>query len=358
MNQPEVNNKMIELARMSRGYSQKDLAAFLPINQPNLSRVEKGLLDISEETLTSIAKSLGYPIDFFYQEELKTPFSSIYFRKRAKIAQKSLDKIFTDVKLVLKAIDALLQDIEIKEYPRYLFDLTDGWTPESVAIRMREILKIQPGPVKNLVKTIEEQGIIVYFYDTDEDKFDGLTAYTDKGYPIIFINKNMSNDRIVYTLVHEFGHLVNHIPCNVEPWRDVENEANQFAAEFLMPARDCIEDLASLSFNKLTVLKAYWGVSKAAIIRRAKTLGTISESTYKYLMIELGRRNERKVEAGFIELDEPLILKEIVTLLKSELEYTDETLASSTHLFIEDYLKYFGEQKRVVAKIRTMRRAI
>lgn len=354
----QLNPRLIELARLSRGYTQKELASRLSnLNQSNLSKAEKGLLTISSETLKNISDVLKYPIDFFYQEELKTPFSSIYFRKRSTIPQKFLDKIFTDVKIVLKSIDYLFADIELKEYERYTFDLTaQGWTPEAVATRMREIMKIPSGPVQFLVTKLEEEGIIVYFYDSPHEKFDGLTSYTDKGFPVILVNKKMPNDRIRFTLAHEFFHLIAHIPCDVEPWRDVEAEANQFASEFLMPEKDCSFELQSVTFNKLTMLKAYWGISKAAIIRKAKTIHAISESTYTYLMVELGRRNERKNETGYVEIDEPKILGKVIELHKTELAKSTDEIAESVYLNTDDYVSYF-EDSRVV-KIRSLRAAI
>ena len=67
----KINHKMIEIARMSRGLTQKDLASLLPnLNQPNLSKVEKGELNVTSETLNNIASVLSYPIGFFYKEEL------------------------------------------------------------------------------------------------------------------------------------------------------------------------------------------------------------------------------------------------------------------------------------------------
>ncbi len=356
----KVNHKIIEIARMSRGLTQKDLASLLPnINQPNLSKVEKGELNVTKETLNNIASTLSYPIGFFYKEELKTPFSNIYFRKRSVIPQKKLDKIFADIKIILTSIDLLLADIDLAEYPRYSFDLTDGWTPESVAIRMREILKIPSGPIKDIVTKIENTGIIIYFYDSPDDKFDGLTAYTNDGHPVIFVNKNMPNDRIKFTIVHEFGHLVMHIPCNVEPWREFELETNKFTSEFFMPKKECYHDLRTVSFNRLGILKTYWGISKAAIIRRAKDVDAIPEATYKYLMIELGRKNERKNETGYVEIDEPKILNMVIDLLKTELGQTKDEIAESLKLGVNDYCKIFDDNDgNIKPKLRFMKSAV
>lgn len=264
----------------------------------------------------------------------------------------------SDVKIILKSIDILLDNIELTEFQKKYYDISDGWTPESAAIRVREIFKIPSGPIKDVVKALEDEGIIVYFYDTNESKFDGLTAYTDKGYPVIFVNSNLPNDRIRFTICHELGHLFLHIPCDVEPWRDVEIEANKFASEFLMPSKDCVADFFDFSFPKLMSLKSYWGISKAAIIRRAKDLEVINQGTYIYMMKELGRRNERKHEPGFVEVDEPNILKEIIGLLRTELEYDNEMMASEMHLNVSDFNGYFDAQEKPRVKVRVLRPAI
>lgn len=354
----QLNSKMIELARQMRYVTQTELSKSLNITQSNLSKIERGELNVTEHTIKSVASILNFPLSFFYQTEVRTPISNIYFRKRASINQKDLDKIIADVKTVLKCVDYLLEEIEITQYPKYKFDLSEGWTPQSVAIRMREILRIPAGSINEPVKYLEELGIIVYFYDCKEAKFDGLTAYTDNGTPVIFVNKNMPNDRIRFTLGHELLHLVSHIPCDIEPWRDYEAEANQFPGEFYMPTKECKADLQRLSFNHLTGLKAFWGLSKAAILYKAKMEGFINESTYKYMIIELTRRGERKIESGYVDIDSPKVLQQVLALLENELNYTDEEIAEKLCLPVDDYLRLFKPNEEPKVKVRKMRIAI
>jgi Zn-dependent peptidase ImmA (M78 family)/DNA-binding XRE family transcriptional regulator len=355
-----ANFKMIELARSMRGITQKELASDLNITQATFSKIERGELGMTESTVSQIATILKFPIAFFHQEELKTPISNIYFRKRASIPTKVLDKIIADVKVILRSIDYLLEEVEIAEYPKYKFDLSDGWTAKSIATRFRELLKIPNGPIHTPVKYLEQLGIIVFFYDCKDLHFDGLTAYTDNGVPVIFVNKNMPNDRIKFTLGHELLHLFSHIPCDIEPWRDFESEANELPGELFMPTRECSADLAKLGYNQLTGLKAYWGMSKASIIYKAKSLGLISESTYKYLMIELSRRGERKSEQGFVEIDKPTILQMVIDLLHNELDYSEQDIADKLCMPIEDYKRLFTEDKGIepLVKVRRLRPAI
>lgn len=338
-----INHSMIELARKSRSLSQPELSRLLSnLNQSNLSKLERGVLSVTDDVIQNIANVLDYPVEFFYLKEPTTPFSNIYFRKRASIRVKQLDKIFSDIKISLNSVDAILEDIDLKEYPRFAFNITEGWTPESAAIRMREIMQIPNGkPIKDIITKIEELGIVVFLYDSQNEKFDGMTCYTDKGVPVIFVNKNLRNERLKSTIVHELFHLVLHIPCSVEPWRDVEHEANSAAAEFLMPANDCLGDLKDLTYSRLGELKSYWGVSKQLIIRRAKDLKTITESTYTYFMVQIGRDGERKVEKGHVDIDKPKIINTVMKLLIDELNYSYEDLAKKLCLSYNDFKFYF-----------------
>lgn len=84
--------------------------------------------------------------------------------------------------------------------------------------------------------------------------------------PLIFINKNQPVDRYRFTLAHELGHLVMHRA----PTPTMEDEANAFAAELLMPASDIYNDLRNISIEKAAALKPFWRTSMAALFYRAK----------------------------------------------------------------------------------------
>ena len=72
-----------------------------------------------------------------------------------------------------------------------------------------------------------------------------------------------------------------------EPRTDQEREADQFASELLLPAAGVRDDLVNLDLGKLARLKRKWGASMAALIRKARDVGTITENEYKKFNIEL-----------------------------------------------------------------------
>jgi Zn-dependent peptidase ImmA (M78 family)/transcriptional regulator with XRE-family HTH domain len=347
--QPEINYRMITLARESRGYTQKDLAEKIPsLNQGNLSKIERGQLSISQECIEAISAFLKYPIEFFYQKDVSTPVSAFYYRKRASVTKRTLAKFEAQINVVRLGLDKLLREVDIEDFQFPKLEVDVHNTPQEAARVVRAYLKVPKGPIRDLITTLENCGIIIYFIEVEEDGIDGFTAFTDLGRPVMFINQSYPNDRKRFTIAHELGHLVMHIPFILESWRDEELEANQFASEFLMPEIECRADFAKFKFSSLDELKSYWGISKAAIIRRAFDLSIIPRETYTYMIIELGRRGERKKEKGYVSLDEPKLLKEVLNIFLNELKYTKQDLAKIVCLNekdLEDNFIEMGKRK-------------
>src|SRR5437588_10942690 len=102
-----------------------------------------------------------------------------------------------------------------------------------------------------------------------------------------------------YSLAHELGHLVGHSA----PHPTMEEEANRFASEFLMPAADIRASLHDITIPRLAALKRYWKVSMAALLRRAYELGTINERRYRFMNIQLSKAGYKMREP--IETDPP-----------------------------------------------------
>ena len=65
-----------------------------------------------------------------------------------------------------------------------------------------------------------------------------MSILADSKFPVVFSNKRSLGDRQRFTLAYELGHLVMHLQTNPSFTRDISHEANEFAAEFLMPEKD------------------------------------------------------------------------------------------------------------------------
>ncbi len=136
----------------------------------------------------------------------------------------------------------------------------------------------------------------------------------------MFVNRESPRDRLRFSLAHELGHMVMH----TLPSPNIEDEADRFAAEFLMPERDIRSDLHDLTLPRLVLLKRYWRVSMAAILKRAEDIGTITANQARYLWQQMGRAGYRTREPVELDVDgeQPALLQELVRIHQRELGYS------------------------------------
>jgi Zn-dependent peptidase ImmA (M78 family) len=115
--------------------------------------------------------------------------------------------------------------------------------------------------------------------------------------PVIVLGAD-KNDRARsrFDAAHELAHLFVH---REQIWgvKEVEQQAHYFAAAFLMPADDIAHELPSRpDWPQLFDLKRKWQVSLAALLMRARMLGTMSENTYLTAIKAASVRGWRRVE--------------------------------------------------------------
>lgn len=340
------NCKMLTLGREFRGMSQSELSSKVSgLAQPNLSKIEKGLLPISESVMIKVSEKLDLPISFFTQKRNLANVHQIYYRKRVTLPRKALMALDAEMNIIMNSIDILFDGIDFPDHEIPSIDLSEGSTPEDAARGIRNFMGIFRGPISNPIGILEAFGIVVFEIDVNNSKFDGQTLISPKGIPIIFLKKNNPADRKRFTIGHELGHIVMHLPFVLDyPIEEAEREADRFSAEFNMPELDSRNDLVRVSYRSLGHLKSYWKLSKAAIVRRTFDLGMITSNTYKYLMIELSRNGERKKEIGIVDIDKPTAIAKLTKHYTKDLGYTIDELAPVLHLNLKDYNYFFNQQ--------------
>lgn len=339
MNTDDIfNPAMFKLAREFRGYTQKDLETKSGIKQGVLSRYEHALRIPGEEHLLKIAEALQFPKEFFFQKGEDYPTGIIFHRKFSSLKIKEKSKIEAEVKMRLFSLKTLTSELDIvREIPdidleKYSNDAT------KVAQAMRYYWKVPSGPIKNLIGLLEDKGIIIFRFDFGTSLLDGFFVHDD--IPCIAINTRAPMDRQRFTIAHELGHLLIHRINSDE----AENQANQFASEFLMPAKDMDEffKVPEIDLRYLAALKPIWRVSMAALLRRAHDLNYITPTHFKRLNILINKFGYRKKEPIIIDNEQEGLLKEIIQTYKEEMEYSDSELAKIMHLSFSDYLQFFS----------------
>jgi Zn-dependent peptidase ImmA (M78 family) len=182
---------------------------------------------------------------------------------------------------------------------------------EEIARAVRAMWQLPPGPVRNAVGMIEEAGGIVIRLRFETSGVDAVSWWTPGDPPMFVLNDAMPADRERLTLLHELGHLIMHTVATPE----MEEEANRFAAAFLMPPDEIRSSLQHISLRSLASLKQTWRVSMQALLKHASRLGTIDAGSAKYLWAQIARAGYRMREPA--ELDFP---KEEATLMRELIE--------------------------------------
>ncbi len=329
----EPQPSMFRLAREYRGLNQGELAKAAGLTQPTVSRIESGMVSISNENLQCLASALEFPPSFFSQSPpAASGATCVFHRKLQSLGVRETRRIHAIFDVMLMELAALYQNVEFTPskppIPRIDSDAFDG-NAEHIAELVRSYWRLPPGPIANVTSMLEDAGVIVVRVNLGTDKIDAISQLTDKMPPVIFVNASKPTDRMRFTLCHELGHLVMH-SCSFE---DMEAEANRFASELLMPTRDFRAELRPpVNIPKLSSLKLRWRVSVAAMVYRAGSLGIISDRRKRTLYSRISQLGWRKGEPDVLSPEEPKLVSEIIDFHTQDLGYSIEDLAELAHV--------------------------
>lgn len=250
------------------------------------------------------------------------------------------------------------------------------------AAKMWDLLDLKPGwargkqgsaAVKFLRDHIEALGVYVYagsYFGNvttrpfDEKEFRGFVL-TDSYAPVIFLNTRDAYSAQLFTLAHEFAHILFNESGVDDAMLGRENKGkedrcNALAAEFLVPASLLHPAFDEHDINSaLKELEKLTGASTIVVLRRAKDLGRITQKEffdrYDAYMEELPERLERKeARNSGTGAPSPYVLKKnhlgslftetIFTALKSEyLLYSDAyRLTGMKANFFNEYYRREG----------------
>ncbi|HKW97184.1 MAG TPA: XRE family transcriptional regulator [Bryobacteraceae bacterium] len=331
------NPDMLTLAREFRGLTQTELAENIGVKQAFISKLESGLQS-PDSALEDISHVLRFPTDFFRQEDRIFGFNSAVFfhRKRQALPDRLLRKLHAAMNIARMRVYRLTRSSQQDDH-HFSFRKIDPSTYKHGAVDVADVAKamwhVPAGPVRNVMEIIEAAGGVIVPMDFGTLQADAISEWIP-GYPPIFLtntNIGITGDRLRLTLTHETGHVLMHD----YPDPDIENQANQFAAEFLMPRKHIKASLYNLTLAKLAQLKRIWKVSMAALIQRAHELKTITDNQRRYLFMALSKRGNRLREPAEtdIQIERSVRLR---SLVKSHVDMGFSTRDLMGMLFVSD----------------------
>lgn len=324
-----LNPSMVTLAREAQGLTQSELATRASVSQGHLSKIEAGLWLPSAEVIERLAGELQVPEAFFFQcDQLTGPSVSEFFhRRRQDVSAKVLRQAHANINIVLVHLERLLRSAEIGESRIPRLDVDECGSVAEAAGATRAMWGLPPGPIHNLIQSIETAGGIVIRCAFGSPRVDAISRWVPGLPAVFFLNAGTPADRERLSLAHELGHMILHRI----PDQEMEQEANQFAAELLMPERDIRPDFGRVTLQALARLKPYWRTSMAALLHRASDLGAVSERNARFLWMQMGKAGYRRREPQELDLplEEPRLFHSLFELHLGELGYSLEQLAEA-----------------------------
>ena len=336
MNNQSIRDKnilgyRIKEARIARSYSMQELADSIGVTKQSLSKYENGLTNVSADIAFKISSILDLPIEFFMKEKNigleEFDEKPIFFRSLRATSNKVKESLSQNLRFLEEFYEYFNKFID---FPRFDFEglnnnykigLSDNEI-EIIAAKTRKKLGLGDGPIVNLTRTLEQNGIIVTRIELKTHNVDAFSNITSKGIPIIILGSDKNSAvRSRMDLAHELGHIVLHSTLSkdlvIKNHNIIEDEAKKFASAFLLPYKEFSEDLYSINLEKFIYLKRKWKVSIAGMIVRTHQLNLITDEQYVYLFKRISAKKWRVMEPldDVIEFEKPSLLREAIDLL-------------------------------------------
>jgi Zn-dependent peptidase ImmA (M78 family) len=316
------DGRRLTVARHLHGLRKNALAARIGKTPTAVAGYESGAKRPSAATVAALAVALGVDPAFFLSSLSALPVDArlAHFRSLRSTTQAVRDQACAYAVAAAETAALLetyveLPALDLPAVPVFP-DEPDREAPARAAREVRAAWGWPAGPAPHLIRAAENHGILVVYSPPAAASVD---AYSIQGpaRPIVLLNP-MKDDywRQRYDVAHEIGHLVMH--ADAEPGgRAVEEQANRFAAELLMPAAEIVDLLPSRAdWRRLGGLKEQWGASMAALLYRARELRVMREVTYRNAMSAMSARGWRRAEPGLQRtVEQPSMLARAVELL-------------------------------------------
>jgi Zn-dependent peptidase ImmA (M78 family)/transcriptional regulator with XRE-family HTH domain len=335
---PELfEGERLTVARLYLGLHKIDVARAIHVTPAAVGQYEQGRTRPSPAVLAALALRLGFPPTFFERGRpiIRAPEGQAHFRRLRSTSKMDRDRILARISLLAEIVAEVERRVELPvvDVPDLVVDEDDLGAAEDAGAEVRERWGLGTGPIDNMVRLLETNGVIVVRPPIDTSEIDAFSTVMG-GRPIVVLASNKDDAaRSRFDAGHELGHLAMH--HDAKPGHaPVERAAQRFAAAFLLPAESLRNELPSrLRWDVYFELKHRWKVSLAALLYRARTLGVLSPDAYQRAQVRMSQRGWRDQEPGDIGAPEqPRLLQRALDLMKVKLGMAPATIASAARL--------------------------
>jgi Zn-dependent peptidase ImmA (M78 family)/transcriptional regulator with XRE-family HTH domain len=309
------NGKRLSIARKRWLLNKRGLAAAIGISEYTILRYEAGKTVPTDDIIASIAKTLRFPVGFFFGDDIDEPLGdTASFR-----SQTSMTAAIRDAALAAGSIGFLISDYVEERFnlPSIAVPDLGVYSPEQASRALREEWGLGEKPISNMIHLLESKGARVFSLAENSMKVNAFSLWRrDK--PYVFLNTMKSAENSRFDAAHELGHLVLHQDGKTTG-REAEDQANRFASSFLMPKDDVLAELPYvISLDQMMRKKLRWKVSVAALNYRLRKLGLTTEWQNRNFCIQIARSGYTKREPNPIERETSVVWEKVLRMLWTE----------------------------------------
>lgn len=348
--------KSLTNIRILNDLSRNQLGEKIGVTEQAIWQYENEYVSPKLEVINKLKLLFDVKSTYFYQEDLLNKFKINNIQPEYIAYRSSTINSHSQSKSEsthIRFLEAFLNKIEKKiSYPQdvllslredaILFvndneKLEKSTQIKYIAEHAREKLGLESDTNRNLLFLLEKAGAFI-FEKSIGDSIDAYSLWSDDNRPYIMLGTiKKSAVRRNFDLAHELGHLLLHYKAEFnmqdkEGYRKLEDEANQFAAAFLLPEKnfitECEEIIKKSNPDAYIDLKKKWLVSLQAIAMRSFNLGLINYQQYRYFYIVINKKGYKTIEPldNEIPISRPTKVKSILELLFKREIYTVSNL--------------------------------